>query len=335
MNFGHDTEGNYTGERHIATAWRIRSVYGAEYAGGYTGFMEAADTASTGNISLLGGVVKVDNLLDALKVVYPTETNTAVYGPLKNLDSVTWNKWVRKVAKYGGYGLEIIRKLSEDENFEFTEDAKYYYGCNVVAGRNAVFEKVGDQKKYPKTEGGDAGGYVGLMRSGVITNGQSYDMKEIRAMRAAGGYAGSMQTGGLVDVGEAGVSLLGLDINADLGKLVSAVGDAFVPAIQTGSVSGWQSGMTVTAAGAPAIEQSEENNIIINGLRSVDAECSIRRSTRTTTALYRIPAPKRIPVSRPSTSPFRRSGKTITTRTVRVRTRSRWSSIVRHMTKTV
>ena len=259
MNFGHDTEGNYTGERHIATAWRIRSVYGAEYAGGYTGFMEAADTASTGNISLLGGVVKVDNLLDALKVVYPTETNTAVYGPLKNLDSVTWNKWVRKVAKYGGYGLEIIRKLSEDENFEFTEDAKYYYGCNVVAGRNAVFEKVGDQKKYPKTEGGDAGGYVGLMRSGVITNGQSYDMKEIRAMRAAGGYAGSMQTGGLVDVGEAGVSLLGLDINADLGKLVSAVGDAFVPAIQTGSVSGWQSGMTVTAAGAPAIEQSEEN----------------------------------------------------------------------------
>ena len=120
MNFGHDTEGNYTGERHIATAWRIRSVYGAEYAGGYTGFMEAADTASTGNISLLGGVVKVDNLLDALKVVYPTETNTAVYGPLKNLDSVTWNKWVRKVAKYGGYGLEIIRKLSEDENFEFT-----------------------------------------------------------------------------------------------------------------------------------------------------------------------------------------------------------------------
>ena len=78
-------------------------------------------------------------------------------------------------------------------------------------------------------------------------------------MRAAGGYAGSMQTGGLVDVGEAGVSLLGLDINADLGKLVSAVGDAFVPAIQTGSVSGWQSGMTVTAAGAPAIEQSEEN----------------------------------------------------------------------------
>lgn len=259
MNFGHDTEGNYTGERHIATAWRIRSVYGAEYAGGYTGFMEAADTASTGNISLLGGVVKVDNLLDALKVVYPTETNTAVYGPLKNLDSVTWNKWVRKVAKYGGYGLEIIRKLSEDENFEFTEDAKYYYGCNVVAGRSAVFEKVGDQKKYPKTEGGDAGGYVGLMRSGVITNGQSYDMKEIRAMRAAGGYAGSMQTGGLVDVGEAGVSLLGLDINADLGKLVSAVGDAFVPAIQTGSVSGWQSGMTVTAAGAPAIEQSEEN----------------------------------------------------------------------------
>ena len=35
----------YTGPTSLCKAERIRSVYGAEYAGGYTGFLEAADTA--------------------------------------------------------------------------------------------------------------------------------------------------------------------------------------------------------------------------------------------------------------------------------------------------
>ena len=112
--FGHDREGEYTGEQHIAAAWRIRSVYGHEYAGGFTGFMEAADTAGTGNISLLSGLVKVDNLLTALSVVYPTETNTAVYGPLQNLDAATWSAWVTYVGKFGGYGMELASLDSAD-----------------------------------------------------------------------------------------------------------------------------------------------------------------------------------------------------------------------------
>lgn len=90
---------DYTGPTSVCKAVRIRSVYGEEIAGGFTGLMESADTASTGNLSLLWGLVKVDNILGALSVVYPTEENTAVYGPLALMDYETWNKWVEFVGK--------------------------------------------------------------------------------------------------------------------------------------------------------------------------------------------------------------------------------------------
>ena len=64
---------DYTGPTSTCKAVRIRSVYGEEIAGGFTGLMESADTASAGNLSLLWGLVKVDNILGALSVVYPTE----------------------------------------------------------------------------------------------------------------------------------------------------------------------------------------------------------------------------------------------------------------------
>lgn len=82
-------EDPYTGPQREAAAVRIRSVYGAEFAGGFTGLMEAADTAETGSLGLLWGLIKVDNLLGALGVAYPTEENTAVYGPLAKLDPDT------------------------------------------------------------------------------------------------------------------------------------------------------------------------------------------------------------------------------------------------------
>ncbi len=237
-NFGHDTEGNYIGEKHPATAWRIRSVYGYEYAGGFTGYMESADTADTGSIKLLGGLIKLDNVLTALSAVYPTEEHTAVYGPLSNLDVDTWNGWVQYVGKYGGYGAELAQSGSAT-----TQDAldsklsKYVYGCNVVAGRPT-------HESMLITEGGSAGGYVGYMVSGVITDGQSHDMKKIRAMRSAGGYAGKMQTGAAASFGNVGI--LGLNLN--LGQLVKAA-QVFVPTVKSGSVSGWQSGMTVECFG--------------------------------------------------------------------------------------
>ena len=237
-NFGHNTEGNYIGERHIATAWRIRSVYGAEYAGGFTGFMESADTANTGNISLLGGLISASNVLTALKAVYPTEEHTAVYGPLRNLDVDTWNAWVTYVGRYGGYGAELAQSGTAAAQAALDSKlSKYIYGCNVAAGRSAHAATL-------ITEGGSAGGYVGYMLSGVITDGQSYDMKYIRAMRNAGGYVGKMQTGGAASFGSVGI--IGLNLN--IGDLAKAA-QVFVPTVKSGTVHGWQSGMTVESFG--------------------------------------------------------------------------------------
>ena len=241
-DFGHNTEGNYIGEQHICTAWRIRSVYGYEYAGGFTGFMETADTAETGNISLLGGLIKIDNLLGALSAVYPTEKNTAVYGPLRNIDIATWNSWVNYIGKFGGYGAELAKEGTASNQTELNEKLlKYIYGFNVAAGRTS-------HEQMLITEGGNAGGYVGYMVSGVISNGQTHDIRHIRAMRSAGGYAGRMKTGGAANFGSA--SILGLNLN--LGQLVKAA-EVFVPTIRSGSVYGWQSGMTVTATGTDFI----------------------------------------------------------------------------------
>lgn len=119
----------YTGPTSTCKAVRIRSVYGEEIAGGFTGLMESADTASTGNLSLLWGLVKVDNILGALSVVYPTEENTAVYGPLALMDYETWNKWVEFVGKYGGYGSDLAEhgKVKDQAGLDAIIH-KYAYG---------------------------------------------------------------------------------------------------------------------------------------------------------------------------------------------------------------
>ena len=79
----------YTGTTRECAAYRIRSVYGTEYAGGYTGLMRCANVADTGSLKVLFGLIKLDNPLTLLQAVYPTEKNTAVYGPLRGLDTDT------------------------------------------------------------------------------------------------------------------------------------------------------------------------------------------------------------------------------------------------------
>lgn len=236
--------GSYTGEKHIATAWRIRSVYGYEYAGGFTGYMEPADTANTGSIHLLGGLISANNVLNALDEVYPTEEHTAVYGPLRNLDVNTWNAWVYYIGRYGGYGAELAQNGTTDSQAALDGKlSRYVYGCHVVAGRST-------HETNLITEGGNAGGYTGYMVTGVITDGQSYDMKLIRAMRNAGGYAGKMQSGGAASFGN--VSILGLNLN--LGNLAKAA-QVFVPTVKSGTIHGWQSGMTVECFGTDHTHQ--------------------------------------------------------------------------------
>ena len=229
----------YTGPTSTCKAVRIRSVYGKEIAGGFTGLMESADTASTGNLSLLWGMVKADNILGALSVVYPTEEDTAVYGPLAQMDYETWNKWVEFVGKKGGYGSDLAANGTVKNQEELDKIiGKYAYGYNVVAGR----ANYRDETKL--ANGGVAGGYVGSMQTGTITNGQAYQAKTIKGIRCAGGFAGEMINGGAAKLG--GVDILGL--NLQLGQMLQVL-NVFVPVIKKSSVEGYQSGLIVQSEG--------------------------------------------------------------------------------------
>ena len=226
---------DYTGPTSLNKAVRIRSVYGKEIAGGFTGLMESADTAKAGSLSLLWGLVKADNILGALSVVYPTEENTEVYGPLALMDLNTWNSWVKYVGKYGGYGSDLAQNGTVDSQDKLNEIiGQYVYGYNVVAGRTNYRDET------ILSNGGAAGGYVGSMLTGTITNGQAHDTKLVKGLRCAGGFAGEMINGGAADLG--GVSILGLDLQ--LGQMLKVL-NVFVPVIKQSSVEGYQSGLNI------------------------------------------------------------------------------------------
>lgn len=232
----------YTGPTSLNQAVRIRSVYGKEIAGGFTGLMESADTASAGSLSLLWGLVKADNILGALSVVYPTEENTAVYGPLALMDLSTWNSWVEYVGKYGGYGSDFSNlvqsgKINNQQDLDKIL-GQYVYGYNVVAGRTDYRDET------ILSNGGVAGGYVGSMLTGTITSGQAHDTKLVKGLRCAGGFAGEMINGGAANLG--GTSILGLKL--ELGQMLEVL-NVFVPVIKQSSVEGYQSGLNVQSTG--------------------------------------------------------------------------------------
>lgn len=230
---------DYTGPISTCKAVRIRSVFGEEIAGGFTGLMESADTAKAGSLSLLWGLVKADNILGALSVVYPTEENTEVYGPLALMDLKTWNSWVEHVGKYGGYGSDLAQNGTVDSQDKLNEIiGQYVYGYNVVAGRSNYRDET------ILSNGGAAGGYVGSMLTGTITNGQAHDTKLVKGLRCAGGFAGEMINGGAANLG--GVDILGLKL--PLSQMLDVL-NVFVPVIKQSSVEGYQSGLMVQSNG--------------------------------------------------------------------------------------
>lgn len=243
-----NTDGKYNGPQRVAYAARIRSVYGAEIAGGYTGFMEAADTAEGGSLSLLGGLIKAGNLAGVLSVVYPTEEHSKVTGPLRNMSYDQWKTWVDNIGKYGAYGKEFTDVTTADGAGSVTDQdsldkflESYIFGFNVVAGRAEY------QTGANLHDSGVAGGHVGLMCTGTITDGQSMDVKTVSAMRAAGGYAGTMESGSASSFGS--IQLFGdKGIKLDLGQMLD-VAQVFVPVIKSSSVAGYRKGMKVEATG--------------------------------------------------------------------------------------
>ena len=226
---------DYTGPISTCKAVRIRSVFGEEIAGGFTGLMESADTAKAGSLSLLWGLVKADNILGALSVVYPTEENTEVYGPLALMDLKTWNSWVEHVGKYGGYGSDLAQNGTVDSQDKLNEIiGQYVYGYNVVAGRSNYRDET------ILSNGGVAGGYVGSMLTGTITNAQAHDTKLVKGLRCVGGFAGEMLNGGAANLGDLDI----LELKLPLSQMLDVL-NVFVPVIKQSSVEGYQSGLTV------------------------------------------------------------------------------------------
>lgn len=227
----------YTGTVRECAAYRIRSVYGTEYAGGYTGLMRCANVADTGSLKVLFGLIKLDNPLTLLQAVYPTEKNTAVYGPLRGLDTDTWNKWVGAFGSYGSYGdkLQALGEVNDQKQLNKII-SQYAYGYAVTAGRSILANKA--------TQGGSAGGYVGRMEGGTVTNGTATDLQLAEAYRSSGGFAGEMLTGSVANTGD--VSLAGLKI---IGADSLAALKTFVPVVKQSHVEGYRSGARIKATG--------------------------------------------------------------------------------------
>lgn len=227
----------YTGTVRKCAAYRIRSVYGTEYAGGYTGLMRCANVADTGSLKVLFGLIKLDNPLTLLQAVYPTEKNTAVYGPLRGLDTGTWNGWVGAVGSYGNYGdkLKALGEVTDQDQLNEII-SQYAYGYAVTAGRSTLANKA--------TQGGSAGGYVGRMEGGTVTNGTATDLQSAEAYRSSGGFAGEMLTGSVANTGD--VSLAGLKI---IGEDSLAALKTFVPVVKQSHVEGYRSGARIRATG--------------------------------------------------------------------------------------
>lgn len=215
-------------DQKTATTHRVREVVGVEFAGGFTGLMESANLVDSGSLKLLpteegGAVAELSVPVSALQVVYPTETNTQTTGPLRGLNKETWNAWVTAVGSSGVYGEELVQA-------SYGDLAQYIYGYTVTA-------KAEDEGSS-LVDGGAAGGYVGRMEAGVITNAYAQDVKAVTAFRSAGGFAGEMETGSVANVGS--IKIAEIDVTGNLPTVKS-----FVPVVYASRVDGYQSGMTI------------------------------------------------------------------------------------------
>lgn len=214
-------------DQKTATTHRVREVVGVEFAGGFTGLMKSANLVDSGSVKLLpteeGAAAELSVPVSALEVVYAIQTNTQTTGPLRGLDKDTWKAWVAAVGSSGVYGEELVQA-------SYGDLAQYIYGYTVTA-------KAEDEGSS-LVDGGAAGGYVGRMEAGVITNAYAQDVKAVTAFRSAGGFAGEMETGSVANVGS--IKIAGIDLTGNLPIVKS-----FVPVVYASRVDGYKSGMTI------------------------------------------------------------------------------------------
>ena len=214
---------------------RLRLVEGYEFAGGFTGKLETANIADAGSLNLLFNLIKVNNLLGVLSVVYPEESNTSIDGPLTNVTVEEWKTWKKAIGSNGVYG-DKFNEISDniEQNALNEKLANYKYGYKVRAGRTTAATLA--------IQGGVAGGYVGRMDGGKITEGNAADLKSVTAYRNSGGFAGEIMSADVASIG--GIEIGKIDVIGNLDLL-----NDFVPIIKNSSVTGYKSGATITTKG--------------------------------------------------------------------------------------
>lgn len=164
-------------------------------------------------------MIKASNLLGVLSVVYPEESNTSVDGPLTNVTVEEWKAWKEAIGNNGVYGdkfNEIPDNLEQDKLNE--KLANYKYGYKVRAGRTTAATLA--------IQGGVAGGYVGRMDGGKITEGNTTNLKSVTAYRNSGGFAGEIMSADVANIG--GIAIGNINVIGNLGLL-----NDFVPIIKT------------------------------------------------------------------------------------------------------
>lgn len=233
-NLGGRIAGNVAekGTLREAAIIRLRSVYGTEFAGGFSGRMECANVADTGSIHILYGLVQATNPIQALSAVYPIQRATGIYGPLRQLNVEEWNDWVDAVGVNGAYGNQIHQVTSLEELETLLPE--YAYGFEISAGR--------DIDGPLPTQAGVAGGYVGRMDGGIISDANANDLKSVNALRSSGGFVAEMVAAGVANVN--GLNIAGINVLGNLPVLQS-----FVPVIKDASIHGYASGATIETLG--------------------------------------------------------------------------------------
>ena len=191
---------------------QLLKVDASWYAGGYSGYTRAADLASVGDIELLNGLADLGNLLAVGQVVVPTQRNTGVTGPLRNVTQAQ---------------MDYLNQQNAGKQADFSQ----YYGYTVG---------------HDGTEA--SGGYCGVMTTGVVERSIAYDLLSAEAMQQSGGFVGAMLTGGVAQA-DLESSLLGGLISGvgSITEQLLGVVNAIIPVIKTSGVYGCCSGSKIVA----------------------------------------------------------------------------------------
>ncbi len=195
------------------------------YAGGYSGYTKAADLASLGDIDILDGLLDLGSLLSVGQVVVPTQRNTGVTGPLRNVTKAQMDYFNEKNA-------------AKDNIADFSK----YYGYTV-----------GNDEDDVNVSTSAAGGYCGVMTTGVIENSIAYDLISAKSIEQSGGFVGAILTGGVAQA-DLENSLLGglLSGVSAVSESLLGVLNAIVPVIKTSGVYGYYSGSQISATNGNA-----------------------------------------------------------------------------------